>query len=126
MILGIGLDVVETARMERALAEQGRAFEQRVFTTEELRECAPRPDQAMALAGRFAAKEACVKALGTGFASGVTFQQVEILNGDGGGARISLSGKAAERAQVLGVRRVHVTLSHEPGIAAAVVILEGE
>ena len=126
MILGIGLDVVETARLERALTLHGRRFEERVFTADELRDCGPRRDQAVVLAARFAAKEACMKALGTGWTQGISFQQIEVLDGTAGAPRLQLLGKAAERAREMGVRRVHVTLTHEPGIAAAVVILEGE
>lgn len=126
MILGIGLDVVETARIARALAQQQERFRERVFTAEELRECAQRTDESVALAARFAAKEACLKALGTGVAGGISFLQVQVLGGDGGRPRLELLGKAAELANDLGVRRLHVTLTHEPGIAAAVVILEGD
>lgn len=126
MILGIGLDVVQTARIERALARHGSRFWGRVFTAAEQRECGEGPDSAMRLAARFAAKEACLKALGTGSTRGVSFLQVQVLANGRGRPRLELLGKAAELANDLGVRRVHVTLTHEPGIAAAVVVLEGE
>lgn len=125
MILGVGLDVVETERIARAVALHGRRFEERVYTAAELTECAERADRAQALAGRFAAKEALLKALGTGSARGITFQQVEVVRRDGGSAALSLSGSAAAEARRKGVRRIHLSLSHEPGLAAAVVILEG-
>jgi holo-[acyl-carrier protein] synthase len=126
VIVGIGLDVVETARIAHALGQHGRRFQERVFTAAELRECGERRDQAVTLASRFAAKEACLKALGTGWTRGISFLQVEVLSDDHGRPRLQLLGKAAARAADLGVRRMHVTLTHEPGIAAAVVILEGE
>jgi holo-[acyl-carrier protein] synthase len=124
VILGLGVDVVDIARLERARAMHGRRLDQRIFTADELRECAARTDQTAALAARFAAKEACMKALGTGFARGISFRHVEVLRGEDG-PRLRLSGGAADRAQVLGVRRMHVSLSHEPGLAVAVVVIEG-
>jgi holo-[acyl-carrier protein] synthase len=125
MIIGIGLDVVETAHLERLLAGQGQRFEERVFTAAERGECAGRADRQQALAARFAAKEACLKALGTGVSQGLSFLQVEVVSVDGGAPAVRLSGPAADRARDQGVRRVHVSLSHQPGIAAAAVILEG-
>ncbi len=125
MILGVGLDVVETARIARALALHGRRFEERVYTAAELAQCAERLDRAQALAGRFAAKEALLKALGTGSARGISFLQVEVIRQDGGSAAMSLTGSAAAEARRRGVQHVHLSLSHQPGLAAAVVILEG-
>jgi holo-[acyl-carrier protein] synthase len=98
---------------------------ERVFTTAERAACAERADRAQAFAARFAAKEACLKALGTGWGEGVSFEHVEVVGVEGGRPELRLTGPAAERAKALGVRRVHVTLSHERDIAAAVVVLEG-
>ena len=124
MIVGIGLDVVATDRVARSLAEGNGRFEELVFTLAEREACAPRADRAQALAARFAAKEACFKALGTGWAEGVSFQQIEVVSLEGGRPELRLTGHAAEQARALGVRTVHVTLSHEHGVAAAVVVLE--
>jgi holo-[acyl-carrier protein] synthase len=125
MIIGIGLDLVEVSRIERALATRGGRFECRVYTSAEIGACSGRADRAQALAARFAAKEACLKALGTGWSGGVTFRDIEIVTGPGGRPAIHLSGRSAERAGSLGVRAVHVSLTHQPGIAGAVVVLEG-
>ncbi len=125
MILGIGLDVVATERISRSMAEGNGRFEEMVFTLAEREACASRADRAQALAARFAAKEACFKALGTGWANGVSFQQIEVVALESGSPELHLTGRAAERAQALGVGRVHVTLSHELAVAAAVVVLEG-
>jgi holo-[acyl-carrier protein] synthase len=125
VILGIGLDVVETARIAQCLAQQGRQFEERVFTVTERDACEGRVDRVEALAARFAAKEACAKALGTGWSEGVSYLQVEVTRGNGGAPAIRLSGAAADLARERGVRRVHVTISHQQRIAAAAVILEG-
>ena len=122
MIVGIGLDVVETAQLSRRL---GAAFEERVFTAAERKDCEGRVDREQALAARFAAKEACLKALGTGWNEGAAFQQVEVVSAESGAPSLRLSGPTAELARERGVRHVHVSLSHQPGIAAAAVILEG-
>jgi len=125
MIVGVGLDVVETERIARALALHGRRFEERVYTAAELAECAERADRAQALAGRFAAKEAFLKALGTGSAHGVSFREVEVVREHGGTPALRVTGSAAAEVRRKGVRQLHVSLSHQPGLAAAVVILEG-
>ncbi len=134
MIVGIGLDIVETAQISRLLGAPGGgglAFEERVFTAAERQDCEGRVDREQALAARFAAKEACLKALGTGWSEGAAFLQVEVVSAESGGGMgggaplLRLSGAAAELARERGVRRVHVSLSHQPGIAAAAVILEG-
>jgi holo-[acyl-carrier protein] synthase len=125
VILGIGLDIVETAQLRRRLAEQGDRFAERVFTAAERAACEGRVDHDQALAARFAAKEACLKALGTGVSAGLSFQQVEVATVESGMPIVTLSGAAAARARERGVRHVHVSLSHQPGLAAAAVILEG-
>lgn len=125
MIVGVGLDVVETDRVARAIATHGRRFEERVYTAAELAECAPRADRAQALAGRFAAKEAFLKALGTGSAGGLSLRQVEVIRTQDGHPALRLTGSAAAEIQRRGVRQIHLSLSHQPGLAAAVVILEG-
>jgi holo-[acyl-carrier protein] synthase len=125
VIVGIGLDVVDTAKVQELLTAHEQSFTERVFTPAERQDCAGRADKADALAARFAAKEACFKALGTGWSQGVSFLQVEVRRGEGGAPRLELSGQAAEHARARGVRHVHVTLTHSAGVAAAAVILEG-
>lgn len=125
MILGIGMDVVAIERIARSLGEGNGRFETLVYTAAELEACAGRADREAALAARFAAKEACLKALGTGMAQGVAFQQVEVSKLEGGRPELRLTGPAAARAQALGVRFLHVSLTHDTGVAAAVVVLEG-
>jgi holo-[acyl-carrier protein] synthase len=125
VIVGIGLDIVDTARMARSLSATKQRFEELVFTAAERAECAGRADKIDALAARFAAKEACFKALGTGWSQGVSFLQVEVRKLEGGAPELELNGRTAERARERGVRRVHVSLTHSAGVAAATVILEG-
>lgn len=125
MILGIGIDVVAPERFAGPLGEEpGRA--ERVFTDAELDTCRDRVDRAQALGARFAAKEAFLKALGTGWAEGIAFLQVEVVSVDGGRPAVRLAGRAADQAQALGVQRVHLSLAHDAGLAAAVVVLEGD
>ena len=123
MIVGIGLDILETARLERAL-ERSPGLLSRVFTEQERHHCDGRADRVQALAARFAAKEACLKALGTGWARGLAFQQVEVVREAGEKPQLVLHGRAADRARELAVTRLHVSLTHQPGLAAAVVVLE--
>jgi len=125
MILGVGLDVVETERVARALAAHGPRFEERVYTAAERADCAQRADRVQALAVRFAAKEAFLKALGTGWVRGLSLRQVEVVEKEGGAPALRLVGAAAAYARRRKVRKTHVSLSHQPGLAAAVVILEG-
>lgn len=124
MIVGLGIDLLETARLDRALLRTA-GFEARVFTEKESADCAARGDRIQALAARFAAKEACLKALGTGWAGGLGFRQVEVVREASGSPTLRLHGAAAARAASLGVRRIHVSLTHQATAAAAVVLLEG-
>ena len=123
MVVGIGLDIVDTDRLSRALDCPGGLAE-RVFTAAELASCASRADRVQALAARFAAKEACLKALGVGILE-AALRQVEIVSGAAGAPQLRLTGTLGARAEIRGVRNAHVSLTHEPGLAAAVVILEG-
>lgn len=124
MILGIGVDVVAIERISRSLVEGDGKFIEQVFTEGERAACAGRADRARALAARFAAKEAGLKALGTGWAQGLSFQQVEVVDGEGGRPELRLTGAAAERARALGVGHMHVSLTHDGTVAAAFVVLE--
>lgn len=125
MIVGLGVDVLETDRIERALGRHGTRFEARVFTETERAECNGRSDRMLAFAARFAAKEACLKALGLGLSTGFVFKDVEVVRMKGGAPSLQLHRKAASRARDLGVRNLHVSLTHQPKLAAAVVVLEG-
>jgi len=126
MIRGVGIDLLETSRMAAALDEHGERFERRIFTELELSQCERRKDRVQALAARFAAKEACLKALGTGWSEGLSFRQVEVVRAENGKPGLRLHHAAAERAAALGVTAVHVSLTHQPGTAGAVVVLEAE
>jgi holo-[acyl-carrier protein] synthase len=122
MIVGIGLDVCSIDRMRRALERHGQRFFTRICSDGERSDLAGR-DPAMALAGRFAAKEAFAKALDG--APGVGWHDVEVRQSSSGRPRLDAKGPAAALLEKVGVKRCHVTLSHDAGFAAAVVVLEG-
>jgi holo-[acyl-carrier protein] synthase len=126
MIVGFGMDVVEIGRIARlAAGDPGRAerFLARCFTPGERSYCDARQDRAGRYAARFAAKEAAVKALGA--PPGVGWTDIEVERGEGAPA-LRLHGAARSAADRLGVVRIHLTLTHDAGVAAAAVILEGK
>ena len=121
--MGIGIDHVDAGRMADFLERFGQRGEQRLFTDQELERCRDRPRPAECLAARFAAKEAFVKALGTGL-QGMTWTDVEVRGSEGEPPRLVLHGGARKALEARGGSRVHVSLTHEAGSAMAVVILE--
>lgn len=125
MILGIGIDLVETQRVRQVLARHGERARRRLFSPRELADCEGRADPSECLAARFAAKEAALKALGTGKLPDIRWTDLEILRAGSEGPRLELGGGARLRAERLGATRVWVSMSHEAGLACAVVVLEG-
>jgi len=123
--VGSGIDVIEIARVERALRRHGGRFGRRVFTAGEREECARAARAAPAFALRFAAKEAAMKAVGTGWARGVRWLDIEVASPRDAMPQLRLHGVAGERARELGAARVHVALSRSRSHAIAVVLLEG-
>ncbi len=122
MIIGTGVDLIELDRIKAIYKKFGNRFSARILTPGELIRIPPNP--VSYLASRFAAKEAGVKALGTGFALGITLQHLEILQDDLGRPELFFSGPASSRALELGVQKIHLSISHGRDIAVAVVILE--
>jgi holo-[acyl-carrier protein] synthase len=126
VILGIGSDIVEIGRVAEVLRAHPERFRERVFTDGEQGYCDSRARPAEHYAARFAAKEAALKALGTGRDQRVRWRDVEVLRHPSGRPELRLHGRAAERAASLGASRLHLTLSHDDERALAVVVLEGE
>lgn len=124
MIIGTGVDIVEIERFRKAIDRSGDRFITRVFTPAEQQYCSSHRDPVPHYAVRFAAKEAAFKALGTGWAKGVTWCDVEVRREKPEAPSIVLSGEAQRRFQTMGARRAHVTLSHSDNWAVAFVILE--
>lgn len=126
MIVGTGVDIAEVARIQAAVDRFGERFLNRVFTPDEVRYCLSKVNTAERLAARFAAKEAAMKAIGTGLRQGVTWHDVEVIRFPGQRPRLRFTGKADEFAKSLGCKRSHLSLSHTAEQAIAHVILEGE
>jgi phosphopantetheine--protein transferase-like protein len=123
-IRGIGVDVIEVRRIDRALTRWGEAFTGRLFTADEVRRAGSAPARAMRLAGRFAAKEAVMKALGLGWRR-MAWREIEILNDEVGRPMVTLRGGAARVAERLGVSEVLISLTHTRDLAAAGAIALG-
>jgi holo-[acyl-carrier protein] synthase len=122
VVVGIGIDLVEIHRMKQAI--ERTAFIKRVFTPDEESYCTGRGRQSAAsYAARFAAKEAVMKALGTGLSGGGTWQDIEVLPDELGKPVMSLTGFFGDLARELGVTRIHVSLSHAQDYATAQVLL---
>jgi len=125
MIRGLGIDLVAVSRIEEAARRHGERFLKRLFTASEVAYCARHPEPARHWAARFAAKEAGMKALGTGWSGGVTFKSIEVVNLPSGQPTLVLHGASAERAQAMGVTTALVTITHDGGFAMACVVLDG-
>ena len=124
MIVGTGVDIVEIRRLREVLQRQGERFIRRVFTPGEQEYCGRHRDPTPHFAVRFAAKEALFKALGTGWAKGVSWLDVDVRRADRGAPSLKLSGEAEKISRALGATRVHLSLSHSNDSAVAVVVLE--
>lgn len=122
-IVGIGIDMIEVARVEQAV-KRTAAFARRIFSEPELKQSDRGRLRFEELAGRFAVKEAVLKAIKTGWRRGATFRDVTVLNEKTGAPFVELKGRTAEIAAGLGVKKIHVSISHTKELAVAVVILE--
>jgi len=124
MIVGTGIDIAEVPRIRQSIERFGDRFLQRIYTAGEIRYCDSKANRAERYAARFAAKEAAMKALGTGWSHGVRWRDCEVVRLPGGRPSISFHGKAAEVAARLGVKHAALSLSHTVEQAIAQVILE--
>jgi holo-[acyl-carrier protein] synthase len=125
MILGLGTDMIEIARIERSIARYGDPFLHRLYTAGEIAYCRQKKkNSAESFAARFAAKEAAAKALGTGISRGVTWREIEVHRLPGQRPTLHLTGRAAAIADYLGVRHLALSLSHTRELAVAFVVAE--
>ena len=128
MILGIGSDLCDIRRIETTLVRHGDRFTHRIFTAGERARCDRRAARAPGYARRFAAKEACAKALGTGLSRGVFWRDMEVVNLASGQPTLRLTGGAAARLSAMippgHAARLHVSLTDDPPLAQAFVIIE--
>ena len=123
MIFGIGTDIVEIGRVEDKLGRTP-GLRERVFTPLEIEYSGSKARSGQHFAARFAAKEAFLKAMGTGWRSGYRFTDIEVVNDELGKPGVLVHGKVREFCEAKGIRRWHVTLSHSRELAKAVVVLE--
>ena len=125
-IIGIGTDITECERISRMLERHPESFTERVFTDAENAYCSRGKRQSTEhYTGRWAAKEAVLKALGTGWSSGITWRDIEILNEPGGKPVVRLSGAAAEIAREIGVTEIQISISHCVSHAVAFAVAVG-
>jgi holo-[acyl-carrier protein] synthase len=124
MVLGLGTDLIETKRIQESMDRFGERFLERVFTVGEISYCRRKKNAAESFAARFAAKEAGAKALGTGISHGVNWKELEVRREVSGKPTLHLSGRAAELAEAIGVRRLQLSLTHSRELAMAVVVAE--
>ena len=124
MVVGLGIDLVEIGRVRASWERFGLRFADKILTPAEQAPLPSRPDPVPYLAALFAAKEAAVKALGTGFRRGVHAKCVEVVHQASGRPDIAFLGRGLEVAREIGVSSAHVSLTHERTVAAAVVVLE--
>jgi len=124
MIVGLGVDITEVDRIEAAIRRHGEAFLRRVFTPAEIAYCERHKNRFERYAGRFAAKEAAMKALGTGWRKGVRWVDIEVARNSSGKPSLELRGVALEFADRLNVRNIALTITHSGNTALAQVIFE--
>jgi holo-[acyl-carrier protein] synthase len=124
-IIGTGIDIVECRRIQKMMADHGEGFLRRVYTEREIAYCRGRRREWEHFAGRWAVKEAVLKALGTGWAKGLSFTDVEVQRDPSGTPHAVLHAAAAQRAEELGIRTIHISLSHCETYATAHAIAVG-
>ncbi len=124
MIRGIGIDSIELARIERVYREYGERFLNRIYAPEEQAYALRYKDPIPRLAARFAAKEACMKALGTGWNNGVRWKDIVVVNTAMGKPELRISGRAREYLENLSANRIHLSITHSREQATVVVIFE--
>ena len=125
MIIGIGVDIVQIERV-RKLVENYSEFMHQVFTAREIEFCQAKADSASSYAARFAAKEAMMKALSTGWNEKVNWLDIEVINEEQGNPILKIKGRTLKLMKKMGVYQTHLSLSHERDYALAFVVLEGE
>lgn len=123
-IHSIGSDLARIDRLEAAHERRGQRLLDRLFTEREQTYCDRRAARFTHYAGRFAVKEAVMKVLGTGWTSGVRWVDIEVVRPPGGAPTCELHGRSAEHAARLGIERIHITITHDAGLAMAVAVAE--
>jgi len=123
MIFGIGLDIIEVARVGR-LIEKDNGFKERIYTSREIDYCEAKKNKAQNYAARFAAKEAFMKAMGTGWRGGLAFNHIEVVNNELGKPEIVLHGQAKLLVEKEGITNINISISHVKDFASSIVTIE--
>ena len=123
-VVSVGSDLARIDRITDAIERRGQSILDRLFTPEEQAYCEARKERFTHYAGRFAVKEAVMKVLGTGWARGVRWVDIEVRREPGSAPQLHLHGRAAEHGRDLGIRKIHITITHDGGLAMAVAIAE--
>jgi len=123
MIFGIGTDIIEVARIEKQI-NSGSAFKKKIFTSHEIDYCDSKKFSAQNFAARFAAKEACFKAIGTGWRDGFAFNEIEVVNDDLGKPELVFYGEVKKFIEINKIINSNISLSHIKEVVTAIVILE--
>lgn len=123
-IVALGLDLAQIARLEAAAARRGERMLARLFTDAERAYCDRRRERMTHYAGRFAVKEAVMKVLGTGWTRGVRWRDIEVVRQPGSAPTLVLHGVAQRIACDKGIAKIHITITHDAGLAAAVAVAE--
>ena len=124
-IIGIGTDIIECLRIAQMIDRHGELFIRRVYTEHEIAYCSTKKAATQHYAGRWAAKEAVLKALGTGWVRGISWRDVEVRHKPGGAPTVALRGGAKEVLERSGIQRMHISISHCRSHAIAYAIAEG-
>src|ERR1700730_7841107 len=124
VIIGLGLDIAEIDRIQAAIARHGEPILERLYTPREVAYCERHKNKFERYAARFAAKEAAMKALGTGWRQGVRWRDIEVANAPGGKPALELAGVARELADRLGVKTISLSITHSGNLALAQVVFE--
>jgi len=122
MIVGVGIDLIEIEKIAKNI--HSKTFLRKIFTESEITDCKSVVNSPERFAGKFAAKEAFMKAIGKGIHQEVWFIQIEVLNHESGAPYVQVNGEAEASITKLGVKKIHASITHTKNIAAAVVILE--
>jgi len=123
-IVAVGLDLARIERFEQVHARHGERLLERLFTDGERAYCDRRASRMASYTGRFAVKEAVMKALGTGWSAGVSWKDIEVVRKSGSAPVLVLHGETDRIAKRMGIARIHITITHDGGIAAAVAVAE--
>jgi holo-[acyl-carrier protein] synthase len=122
-MIGIGTDMIEVSRVAAKIGKES-GFREMVFSPKEIEYCEPKANKYEHYAARFAAKEAFLKAIGTGWKNGTSFFEIEILNDEEGRPEMNLLAETAKTLAPMAIAKIHVSLSHLKTIASAIVVVE--